>query len=161
MCASHRCKFARLSVRFNHNSNKPIAKVAPPESDNCLCAVVCAVACACVCIAGTCKLRKYRRHLLTVWSQLQVLDETAFTLCKENRIPVLVFDLHAPGNILRAVQGRPNLGTVVDSEPDQPHDIAPHAGDAREQRIEHASSEAMSLAQLERAVEWERERAHL
>jgi hypothetical protein len=74
---------------------------------------------------------------------LQVLDETAFTLCKENRIPVLVFDLHAPGNILRAVQGRPSLGTVVDSEPDQPGDIAPY---------EHAAAASAALephAQLE------------
>jgi hypothetical protein len=59
-----------------------------------------------------------------------VLDETAFTLCKENNIPVLVFDLHETGNVLRAVQGMPSLGTVVDAAPDEPGDIAPCNEDA-------------------------------
>jgi uridylate kinase len=32
---------------------------------------------------------------------LQVMDETAVTLCKENAIPVIVFNIMEPGNILR------------------------------------------------------------
>ncbi len=32
---------------------------------------------------------------------LQVMDETAVTLCKENAIPVIVFDLGKKGNILK------------------------------------------------------------
>jgi hypothetical protein len=53
-----------------------------------------------------------------------VLDETAFTLCKENSIPVMVFDLRE-GNILRALQGSSSVGTIIDALPDQPSDIAP------------------------------------
>lgn len=93
-------------------------------------------------------------HSLTSCAYAQVLDETAFTLCKDNRIPVLVFDLHAPGNILRAVQGRPSLGTVVDSEPDHPDDIAPQAQLSNDSQfsVESATGQSLSrehhLAQL-------------
>ncbi|EFJ40235.1 hypothetical protein VOLCADRAFT_84579 [Volvox carteri f. nagariensis] len=45
---------------------------------------------------------------------LQVMDETAITLCKENNIPVLVFNVMERGNVLRAAAGH-NVGTVVDS----------------------------------------------
>jgi uridylate kinase len=43
---------------------------------------------------------------------LRVMDLTAFTMCKENGIPILVFDVMTPGNIVRAVAGEP-LGTLV------------------------------------------------
>ncbi len=43
---------------------------------------------------------------------LQVMDGTAITLCQENNIPIVVFDLSVPGNIRRAVQGEP-IGTIV------------------------------------------------
>jgi uridylate kinase len=43
---------------------------------------------------------------------LRVMDLTAFTLCKENKIPILVFDVMTPGNIVRAVAGDP-VGTLV------------------------------------------------
>jgi len=43
---------------------------------------------------------------------LRVMDLTAFTLCKENKIPILVFDVMTPGNIVRAVAGE-TLGTLV------------------------------------------------
>jgi len=43
---------------------------------------------------------------------LQVMDETAITLCKENNIPVIVFNALEPGNILKAAMGSP-IGTVV------------------------------------------------
>lgn len=40
------------------------------------------------------------------------MDETAVTLCKENNIPVIVFNAMEPGNILRAAMGQ-EVGTVV------------------------------------------------
>ncbi|MGH7442167.1 MAG: UMP kinase [bacterium] len=44
--------------------------------------------------------------------RLKVMDATAFTLCEENNLPVLVFDLHKHGNIRRAVLGEA-VGTLV------------------------------------------------
>jgi uridylate kinase len=49
-------------------------------------------------------------HVLT--HDLRVMDITAFTLCKENNIPIVVFDLCVPGNIRRAVMGE-SIGTYV------------------------------------------------
>jgi uridylate kinase len=43
---------------------------------------------------------------------LRVMDSTAIALCKENNIPILVFDLSVRGNIHRAVNGEP-IGTIV------------------------------------------------
>lgn len=43
---------------------------------------------------------------------LQVMDGTALTLCQDNNIPIIVFDLAVPGNIRRAVQGE-TIGTLV------------------------------------------------
>lgn len=43
---------------------------------------------------------------------LRVMDSTAIALCKENNIPILVFDLSARGNIVRAAKGEP-VGTIV------------------------------------------------
>ena len=47
--------------------------------------------------------------------RLQVMDSTAFTLCMDNRVPILVFDLMTPNNIRNAVLGHP-VGTIVTSE---------------------------------------------
>ncbi len=44
--------------------------------------------------------------------QLAVMDGTAATLCRDNKLPILVFDLAEPANIARAVQGE-NVGTLV------------------------------------------------
>ena len=44
--------------------------------------------------------------------RLQVMDATAFTLCMDNRVPILVFDLMTPNNIRNAVLGIP-VGTLV------------------------------------------------
>jgi uridylate kinase len=43
---------------------------------------------------------------------LQVMDMTAFTLCNENRLPIVVFDMNAPGNLMRVVRGE-EVGTLV------------------------------------------------
>jgi len=44
--------------------------------------------------------------------ELRVMDLTAITLCKENGLPICVFDVMAPGNIRRALGGEP-IGTLV------------------------------------------------
>jgi uridylate kinase len=43
---------------------------------------------------------------------LKVMDATALSLCMENRLPIIVFDLQAPGSIVQAVAGEP-IGTMV------------------------------------------------
>ena len=43
---------------------------------------------------------------------LNVMDLTAFTMCRENNMPIVVFDMNTPGNVLRVAQGE-NIGTVV------------------------------------------------
>lgn len=44
--------------------------------------------------------------------ELRVMDTTAVTMCKEHQVPIHVFDMTAPGNIVRAVRGD-RIGTVV------------------------------------------------
>lgn len=44
--------------------------------------------------------------------KLRVMDLTAFAVCMENELPVIVFDIQVPGNIKRAVLGAP-IGTLV------------------------------------------------
>ncbi|MBM4283488.1 MAG: UMP kinase [Deltaproteobacteria bacterium] len=44
---------------------------------------------------------------------LKVMDATALSLCMDNKMPILVFNMHERGNVLRAVQGEA-VGTVVD-----------------------------------------------
>jgi len=43
---------------------------------------------------------------------LKVMDMTAFTLCMENKLPIIVFDMNKPGNLLNVVQGL-GVGTLV------------------------------------------------
>jgi len=43
---------------------------------------------------------------------LQVMDSTAISLCMDNKLPIMTFDLAKPGNILKAVQGE-RIGTLV------------------------------------------------
>ncbi len=47
---------------------------------------------------------------------LRVMDQTAFTFCKEYDIPIVVFDIAQPGNIRRVVQGE-SIGTLVHRAP--------------------------------------------
>ncbi len=44
--------------------------------------------------------------------RLQVMDSTAFSLCMDNKVPIVVFDLMAEDNIRRVVMGEP-VGTLV------------------------------------------------
>lgn len=43
---------------------------------------------------------------------LKIMDLTAFTLCKENKMPIYVFDMNTKGNLLKIVNGE-HLGTIV------------------------------------------------
>jgi uridylate kinase len=44
---------------------------------------------------------------------LNVMDLTAFTLCNENKLPIVVFDMNKPGNLLKLMQGE-KIGTLVE-----------------------------------------------
>ncbi len=45
---------------------------------------------------------------------LNVMDLTAFTLCKENNLPIIVFDMNQPGNLKKVMHGE-NIGTLVEA----------------------------------------------
>ena len=51
-------------------------------------------------------------YLKALNMRLQVMDSTALSLCLENKLPIIVFDLQTPGNIEKAVLGEP-VGTLV------------------------------------------------
>jgi len=44
---------------------------------------------------------------------LKVMDTTAFTLSQENKLPIIVFDMNTPDNLINVVRGK-NIGTRVD-----------------------------------------------
>ena len=46
---------------------------------------------------------------------LNVMDMTAFTLCNENNLPIIVFDMNNPGNLRKVILGE-EVGTLVDVE---------------------------------------------
>ena len=43
---------------------------------------------------------------------LKIMDMTAFTLCQENNLPIIVFDKNEPGNLKRVIMGE-KVGTLV------------------------------------------------
>ncbi len=47
--------------------------------------------------------------------QLEVMDITAFSLCQQNKIPIIVFDLQAKDSIIKVIEGE-DIGTSVSSE---------------------------------------------
>lgn len=53
----------------------------------------------------------------TLTANLRVMDATAISLCRENNIPIIVFDLHKPGNIRRVIEGE-KVGTYVGGDLD-------------------------------------------
>ena len=57
---------------------------------------------------------RYERvsYLQVLQERLQVMDATAVTLCMDNRLPIIVFNLKTPGNIRRVVMGE-TVGTMV------------------------------------------------
>jgi uridylate kinase len=51
-------------------------------------------------------------YLQVIERSLKVMDATAITLCMDNKLPIVVFNLRTPGNIRRVVMGEP-VGTTV------------------------------------------------
>jgi uridylate kinase len=43
---------------------------------------------------------------------LNIMDMTAFTMCQENDMPIIVFDINEPSNLLRIIKGE-HIGTLV------------------------------------------------
>jgi uridylate kinase len=58
--------------------------------------------------------KRYDRvsYMECLQKDLNVMDMTAFALCRDNKLPIVVFDMTRPGNIQRVVQGEP-VGTIV------------------------------------------------
>jgi uridylate kinase len=46
---------------------------------------------------------------------LKIMDLTAFTLCEENRLPIVVFDMNTHGNLLKIIKGE-HIGTLISPE---------------------------------------------
>ena len=45
--------------------------------------------------------------------QLKVMDASAISLCMDNNLPIMVFNMRESGNIIKAVQGDLTIGTLV------------------------------------------------
>jgi uridylate kinase len=60
------------------------------------------------------KARRYARitYLEALQKQLKVMDSTAFSLCMDNKMPIIVFDFFRPHNLKRVVTGE-EVGTLV------------------------------------------------
>ena len=61
------------------------------------------------------KMFKKLSYLDVINKDLKVMDATATTLCRNNNIPILVFNIDVEGNIVAAASGK-DLGTLVDKE---------------------------------------------
>ena len=59
---------------------------------------------------------KYNKitHKFVIEKGLKVMDMTAFTLSEENKLPIIIFDMDTPGNLLKLINGE-NIGTVVNN----------------------------------------------
>ena len=44
--------------------------------------------------------------------KLQIMDMTAFTLCRENKLPIVVLNINQSGNLLKLVEGQ-QIGTII------------------------------------------------
>jgi uridylate kinase len=62
------------------------------------------------------KAKKYPRvtYIDALQQQLKVMDSTAFSLCMDNEMPIIVFNFFEPGNLARVVRGE-TVGTLVTS----------------------------------------------
>ncbi|MEC9376428.1 MAG: UMP kinase [Pseudomonadota bacterium] len=47
--------------------------------------------------------------------RLNVMDTTAVVMCRDNKLPIRVFDIHVPGNLMRLISGE-SIGTLVDGK---------------------------------------------
>jgi uridylate kinase len=61
------------------------------------------------------KLFERITYLDVLQKGLQVMDSTAISLCMDNRMPIVVFNMNVPGNLKRVVTGEP-VGSVVTSD---------------------------------------------
>ncbi len=61
------------------------------------------------------KAKRFARvtYLDALQKQLKVMDSTAFSLCMDNKMPIIVFDMTKPGNIARAINSPQDVGTIV------------------------------------------------
>ena len=55
-------------------------------------------------------------YLEVIDRHLRVMDSTAITLCMENKLPIVVFNLRQPGNLKRVIMGEPVGTTVITNE---------------------------------------------
>jgi len=49
----------------------------------------------------------------TIQKNLKIMDTAAFAICKENKIPVIVYNTNEKGNLLKIIQGEENIGTII------------------------------------------------
>jgi uridylate kinase len=63
---------------------------------------------------------------------LKVADATAFSLCMDNKLPIIVFNLLTEGNIARAVRGEP-IGTLVSTVSSGHQGLTGHQASNKEQ----------------------------
>lgn len=68
--------------------------------------------------------KRYDRITFTeaLTKRLQIMDSTAFSLCMDNKIPIVVFDMYKPGILREAVLGH-QVGTLICDEPDPQENI--------------------------------------
>ena len=61
------------------------------------------------------KAKRFERltFMDAIKKRLQVMDATALTLCMENKMPIVVFDLNKPDNVMKAVTGQ-RVGTLIE-----------------------------------------------
>ena len=58
------------------------------------------------------RLYKNLTYTEALAKKLRVMDATALSLCRDNKLPILVFNLTRPGSIIKATQGEA-IGTMV------------------------------------------------
>ena len=46
---------------------------------------------------------------------LKIMDQTAFTLCRENKLPIVVFNMNVKGNLEKLIKGM-NIGTIISNQ---------------------------------------------
>lgn len=61
------------------------------------------------------KLLKTLNYQEAIEQHLQVMDQAAFSLCQEQKLPIVVFNYFKPGNLLAAAQGK-TIGTLVSDQ---------------------------------------------
>lgn len=65
----------------------------------------------------TAKRYEHLSYMQVLKDRLNVMDTTAISLCMDNKLPILVFSVQSPGNVLRACTGEARrIGTLVDEK---------------------------------------------